>query len=49
MNDVPPAKTSPDESPRVPGFRSWGAIYLIVLGSLALYIAFFAVWSEWFT
>jgi hypothetical protein len=48
MNDAPSSEVGPDESPRIPGFRSWGAIYLLVLGFLVFYIVFFAVWSEWF-
>jgi hypothetical protein len=45
-NSLPPEPPS-DESPHVPGFRSWRAVYLVVLGSLAFYIALLAAWSRW--
>jgi hypothetical protein len=48
MNHAPPPDPSSDEPPRVPGFRSWRAVYLVVLGSLVLYIVLLAAWSRWF-
>ena len=47
MSHTPPPEPPSDESPHVPGFRSWPAIYLVVLGSLALFIVLLAWWSRW--
>ena len=47
MSHSPPPEPSSDESPHVPGFRSWGAIYCVVLGSLVFFIVLLAAWSRW--
>ncbi len=41
-NNKPP---SDDDSPRVPGFRTWRGVYVFVLVSFAVVVALFA----WFT
>ena len=47
MSFAPPPEPPSDESPHVPGFRSWRAIYCVVLGSLAFYLALLVAWSRW--
>jgi len=48
MNSPPPEVQS-EGSPRVPIFRTWRGLYIFVLSMLAVYIAFLAAWSRWFT
>jgi len=43
----PPAPAS-DESPGVPGFRTWRGIYLFVFLCFVLAVAFLAAFSRWF-
>jgi hypothetical protein len=40
-------ETPPEEAPQVLRFRSWRGVYLLVLGSLALYIILLILWSGW--
>jgi hypothetical protein len=49
MSSPPPPESPSEESPRVPVFRTWRGLYFFVLGMLALYIVFLALWSRWFT
>jgi hypothetical protein len=39
---VPP----PEETPRLPGFRTWRGVYVFVLATFILTIAFLALFSE---
>lgn len=48
MIRTPPPERPSDESPHVPGFRSWRALYCVVLVCLALFIVSLALWSRWF-
>ena len=41
----PPAD---DESPGVPGFRSWRGVYLFVLGAFAAMVAALAAFTHFF-
>ncbi len=46
----PLPKTPPDdELPGVPGFRSWGMVYLFVFGWFVLVVALLAVFTRAFS
>jgi hypothetical protein len=47
MNPETPEPHS-DESPGVPGFRTWRGIYLFVFGAFVLVVALLALFSRWF-
>jgi len=49
MKDSPASVPPPEEPPEVPLFRSWRALYLVVLGTLVIYIVVLAAWSRWFS
>jgi hypothetical protein len=38
----------PDESPGVPGFRTWRGIYLFAFGFFVLVVVLLALFSSWF-
>jgi hypothetical protein len=44
----PAAPHSPDESPQVPGFRSWPAVYWFVVVWFVLVVGLLAWFSRWF-
>ncbi len=44
----PPHSSDSDESPGVPGFRTWGGIYLFVFLAFVAVVAFLALFSRWF-
>lgn len=37
-----------DESPGVPGFRTWRGIYLFAFGFFVVVVALLALFSSWF-
>jgi hypothetical protein len=37
-----------DETPDLPGLRTWPAVYLVVLGCYVLYVIALAALSRWF-
>jgi len=39
----PKSSEMPDEQPGVPGFRSWGAVYLFVAGMFLLFVAILSI------
>ena len=43
-----PAETPSDESPGVPGFRTWRGIYLFALASFVLVVVVLALFSRYF-
>ena len=45
MTPEPHDRTPPEDPPDVPGFRSWGAVYLVVFGWFVLIVILLA----WFT
>lgn len=44
-----PSDSTGEESPSIPGLRTWRGLYLLVIGSLAFYIVFLLLWSRWFS
>ena len=38
-----------DESPGVPGFRTWRGVYLFVFGVFVAVVALLAVFSSWYS
>ena len=46
----PPAADplAPDESPRVPGFRTWRGVYLFVFLCFVIAVALLTLFSRWF-
>jgi hypothetical protein len=50
VNPPPEPNPSPDrdESPGVPGFRTWGAVYLFVFGCFIAIVAALAVFSRYY-
>ena len=47
-SDSPPT-ASEDESPGLPGFRTWRGVYAVVLGVFALWIALLALLTAKFS
>ena len=52
-DELPPAGGTPalpgaDESPGVPGFRTWRGVYLFVFAFFVLVVAVLAAFSRWF-
>ncbi|HEV2691314.1 MAG TPA: hypothetical protein VG347_00300 [Verrucomicrobiae bacterium] len=37
-----------DESPSVPGFRTWRGVYLFTFGIFVVVVALLALFSSWF-
>ena len=48
MKSPPAAPPPSDESPGVPGFRTWRGIYLFVFLCFVLAVALLAAFSRWF-
>ena len=48
MKSRPAAPPTSDESPGVPGFRTWRGIYLFVFLCFVLVVALLALFSRWF-
>ena len=44
----PPEPHNSDESPGVPGFRTWRGIYLFVFGVFVVVVALLTIFSGWF-
>ena len=44
----PPDHETPDDPPGVPGFRSWWAVYLFVIGAFLVIVALLAMFSRTF-
>ena len=44
----PPDPHNSDESPGVPGFRTWGGIYLFVFVCFVVVVVLLAVFSRYF-
>ena len=44
----PSESHNPDESPGVPGFRTWRGVYLFVFGVFVVVVALLALFSGWF-
>ena len=44
----PPEHPSSDESPGVPGFRTWRGVYLFVFAVFVLVVVLLAVFSRYF-
>jgi hypothetical protein len=49
MKSSPTEPPSSDESPDVPGFRSWRGVYLFVFIFFVIVVALLAVFSHWFS
>ena len=43
-----PSEPHNDESPGVPGFRTWRGVYLFVFGVFVVVVALLALFSGWF-
>jgi hypothetical protein len=48
MNSRSPEPSEKDESPGVPGFRTWRGVYLFVLGFFVLMVVLLALFSRAF-
>ncbi len=48
MNPTPPDPSPHDESPDVPGFRSWRGVYLFVFGCFVVVVILLALFSRYF-
>ena len=48
MKSTPADPSSHDESPRVPGFRTWRGIYLFVFAFFVMVIVLLALFSRYF-
>ena len=48
MKSAPPESRSPDESPGVPGFRTWRGIYLFVFAAFVLVVVMLVLFSRYF-
>jgi len=50
MSDVqqnsPQTRTTTDEAPGVPGFRTWRGVYLFVFGAFVLMVVALAIFSR---
>jgi hypothetical protein len=44
----PPPASAHDESPGVPGFRTWRGVYLFVFGFFVLVVVLLAIFSRYF-
>lgn len=45
---TPPDPKNPDESPGVPGFRTWRGVYVFVFAFFALVVVLLAIFSRHF-
>ena len=48
MKPLPPEHSTSDESPEVPGFRTWRGIYLFVFVFFVIVVALLTVFSRLF-
>jgi hypothetical protein len=48
MKSTPADPSTPDESPRVPGFCSWRGIYLFVFAFFVLVVVLLTLFSRYF-
>jgi hypothetical protein len=48
MKPSPPDSLPDDQSPGVPGFRTWRGIYLFVFIVFALVVGLLTLFSRWF-
>lgn len=48
MKSVPPDPQSSDETPGVPGFRTWRGVYLFVFVCFVLVVVLLALFSRYF-
>ncbi len=48
MKPSPPDHSTGDESPGVPGFRTWRGVYLFVFGFFVLVVVLLAIFSRVF-
>lgn len=48
MKASSPEPSDPDESPGVPGFRTWRGIYLFVFGCFVLVVVLLAIFTRVF-
>ncbi len=48
MKSSPSTHSSSDDSPGVPGFRSWRGVYLFVFAAFVIVVALLTVFSRWF-
>jgi hypothetical protein len=49
MKSLPSEPSTHDESPDLPGLRSWRRVYLFVIGSFVLYVVLLTVLSRAFS
>jgi hypothetical protein len=49
MKSPPADPPASDESPRVPGFRTWRGVYLFVIGCFILCVVLLAILSRAFS
>jgi hypothetical protein len=48
MKSSPSTPPPSDDSPGVPGFRTWRGVYLFVFGFFALVVVLLTIFSRWF-
>ena len=48
MKSSPDEPSTEDESPGVPGFRTWRGIYLFVFAIFVVVVILLALFSQWF-
>jgi len=48
MKALSPEPSAPDESPGVPGFRTWRGVYLFVFGWFVLVVVLLAIFTRVF-
>jgi hypothetical protein len=48
MKSTPADPPNSDESPQVPGFRTWRGIYIFVFIVFVLVVVLLAIFSHWF-
>jgi hypothetical protein len=48
MKSPPADPSTPDESPRVPGFRTWRGIYIFVFVFFVLVVVLLTLFSRYF-
>ena len=48
MKSVPPDPKSSDETPGVPGFRTWRGVYLFVFVGFVVVVVLLALFSRYF-
>ncbi len=48
LSPMPDPKAPDDDSPGLPGFRTWRGVYLFVIGCFAAVVILLTVFSRWF-